>query len=108
MAAAVAAAVALGAEAVEMSENLFVRDNIFDALPALGVGIGFRERYRADMLLRRDEIDFLEITADHYLDATPDKLRELDLLAEHFTLIPHGLNLSLGSAEGVDEIRVCA
>jgi hypothetical protein len=46
--------------------------------------------------------DFLEITADHYLDATPHKERELDLLAEHFTLIPHGLDLSVGSAEGLD------
>jgi len=47
-------------------------------------------------------VDFLEITADHYFDATPEKLRELELLREHFTLIPHGLNLSLGSADGLD------
>lgn len=47
-------------------------------------------------------MDFLEITADHYFDATPEKLRELELLREHFTLIPHGLNLSLGSADGLD------
>ena len=32
----------------------------------------------------------------------PEKLRELDRLAEHFPLIPHGLDLSLGSAEGLD------
>jgi uncharacterized protein (UPF0276 family) len=72
-------------------------------LPKLGVGMGFREIYRGEAFLHRAEIDFLEITADHYLDATPKKLAELDLLAENFTLIPHGLNLSLGSAEGIDE-----
>lgn len=71
-------------------------------LPALGVGLGFREPLRGEIFLRRDEIDFLEITADHYLDATREKLRELDLLREHFTLIPHALDLSLGSAEGLD------
>lgn len=65
--------------------------------------MGFREVYRGETFLRRAEIDFLEITADHYLDATPKKLAELDLLAENFALIPHGLNLSLGSAEGIDE-----
>ena len=73
-----------------------------DHLPTLGVGFGFREPYRADVFLHRDRVDFLEITADHYLDASAEKLAELELLAGHFPLIPHGLNLSLGSAEGLD------
>ncbi|WP_165232820.1 DUF692 domain-containing protein [Aquisphaera insulae] len=73
-----------------------------EALPAVGVGLGFREPYRADVILNRDRVDFLEITADHYLDAPAAKIRELELLADHFTLIPHGLSLSLGSAEGLD------
>ncbi|MCY7377563.1 MAG: DUF692 domain-containing protein [Pyrinomonadaceae bacterium] len=73
-------------------------------LPHLGVGIGFREPFRADLFLHQDKIDFLEITADHYFDAHSKKLEELDLLKQHFPLIPHGLNLSLGSAEGIDEI----
>jgi uncharacterized protein (UPF0276 family) len=76
--------------------------SIVEGLPRLGVGIGFREPYRAELLLRGSGVDFLEITADHYLDAPPAKLGELDLLADRFTLIPHGLNLSLGSAEGLD------
>jgi uncharacterized protein len=74
------------------------------ALPTLGVGLGFREPFRAELFRRRERVDFLEITADHYLDASPEKERELALLAEHFTLIPHGLNLSLGSAEGLDSV----
>jgi uncharacterized protein len=72
-------------------------------LPNLGIGIGFREPFRADLFLHQEKIDFLEITADHYFDANPKKIEELDLLNEHFPLIPHGLNLSLGSAEGIDE-----
>jgi uncharacterized protein (UPF0276 family) len=70
--------------------------------PALGVGIGFREPFRTELFERRHAIDFLEITADHYFDAPPEKLAELELLADHFPLIPHGLDLSLGSADGVD------
>ncbi|MBS1797759.1 MAG: DUF692 domain-containing protein [Acidobacteria bacterium] len=70
--------------------------------PNLGVGLGFRERFRADVFLHREKIDFLEITADHYLDATPAKLDELKLLKENFRLVPHSLDLSLGSAEGID------
>ncbi len=72
-------------------------------LAKLGIGIGFREQFRADIFLNRDKIDFLEITTDHYLDAKPNKLDELKLLKEHFPLIPHSLELSLGSAEGIDE-----
>lgn len=72
------------------------------ALPVLGVGLGYRQPLRADLFRQGGSVDFLEITVDHYLDASREKERELKLLAEHFTLIPHGLNLSLGSAEGLD------
>ena len=68
------------------------------------VGLGFRPNFRAELFLHQDKVDFLEITADHYIDSTPQKLAELELLKQHFPLIPHGLSLSLGSAEGVDEI----
>lgn len=72
-------------------------------LKKLGIGIGFREQFRADIFLHREKIDFLEITADHYFDANVRKRNELEILNEHFKLIPHGLDLSLGSAEGIDE-----
>lgn len=71
--------------------------------PETKIGIGFREQFRADLFLNREKIDFLEVTSDHYLDAKPQKLEELKLLKEHFSLIPHSLELSLGSAEGIDE-----
>ena len=77
---------------------------MINELPKLGVGIGFREQFRAALFLHQKEIDFLEITADHYFDANQRKHEELELLKQHFPLIPHGLNLSLGSAEGIDEI----
>jgi uncharacterized protein (UPF0276 family) len=88
--AAVAAAVA-GAETMSFE------------LPALGVGIGFREPFRADLFRHRDGVDFLEITADHYFDSSDEKRAELELLAGHFPIIPHGLDLSLGGAEGIDD-----
>jgi hypothetical protein len=64
--------------------------------------MGFRQPYRSDLFLHRQDVDFLEIIADHYMDTDIEKQKELDLIAAHFTLIPHGLNLSLGSAEGLD------
>jgi uncharacterized protein (UPF0276 family) len=76
---------------------------MFSNLPTLGVGLGFREPFRGELFRNRAQVDFLEVTADHYLEASPAKERELELLEDHFTLIPHGLSLSLGSADGLDE-----
>ncbi|MGH9723136.1 MAG: DUF692 domain-containing protein, partial [Bryobacteraceae bacterium] len=76
-------------------------NSLFD-LPALGAGLGFRSELRSAIFLHRDALDFLEITADHYLDAPRQKLEELALLAGHFPLLSHSLKLSLGSAEGLD------
>ena len=73
-----------------------------NAAPWLGSGLGYRPQFRAELFENRARIDFLEIIADHYFDASPEKLAELDLLAAHFPLVPHGLDLSLGGAERLD------
>lgn len=73
-----------------------------DAAPALGSGLAYRPPFRADLFARRDEVDFIEIIVDHYLDASKEKLAELDLLRAHFPIVAHGLDLSVGSAEGLD------
>lgn len=71
-------------------------------LPNLGVGLAYRDVYRTDVFRNESEIDFLEITADHFFDPTPKTTELLRLLSERFPIIPHGLALSLGSAEGLD------
>ena len=63
--------------------------------------MGYRNVYREQTLAESDGIDFLEITADHFLGDSRDMSRQLDRLQEKFTLIPHGLCLSLASAEGL-------
>jgi uncharacterized protein len=68
----------------------------------LGVGIGFREPFLSELFLHRDKVDFLEIVAEHYLDRSLPKERELELLKAHFPIVPHAINLSVGSAEGLD------
>ncbi|MBD2355093.1 DUF692 domain-containing protein [Tolypothrix sp. FACHB-123] len=71
-------------------------------LPTLGAGLGFRQPFKSDLFLNRQQVDFLEIVAEHYLDSPWHKQQELELLAAHFPIIPHAINLSLGSAEGLD------
>ena len=75
---------------------------VHETLPVLGVGMGYRDPLCNDILQCRDKIDFLEITADHFLQSPAVRWRFLDKLCSKYTLIPHGLNLSLGSAEGLD------
>lgn len=77
--------------------------NVLSTLPHLGVGLGFRPSFLSELFCRQDTVDFLEVTSEHYLQATPEKKDELALLKDHFPIIPHGLNMSLGSAEGIDE-----
>jgi uncharacterized protein (UPF0276 family) len=65
----------------------------------LGAGLSLRRRHVADVLAHPASVDLLEIVADHYF--TPARRDELAVLNERFTLVPHGLELSLGSAAGV-------
>ncbi|MEK4034831.1 DUF692 domain-containing protein [Methylocystis sp. IM3] len=74
------------------------------AIDALGSGLGYRPQFRADLFASRSHVDFLEVIADHYLDASPEKLAELELLGAHFPIVAHGLDLSIGGADGVDPV----
>ena len=76
----------------------------FKNIPSLASGIGYREPWAKGLLSETGNgIDFLEITADHFIDSPKWKIDQLKELRQRFTLIPHGLDLSLGSAEGIDE-----
>lgn len=66
-------------------------------------GYSYRRAYAAETYANRERIDVLEIVADHFFDRSPACRRELEMLAEHFTLVPHGIDLSLGSADGPNE-----
>jgi uncharacterized protein len=99
----VGAGAAGGAVAEEVEEDV-VAKRVVEPLPNLGVGLGYRSAFGSDLFTHRDSIDFLEVIADHYYDASPPRQAELTLLEHNFPLVPHGLTLSLGSAEGMDEV----
>lgn len=64
--------------------------------------LGFREELKTDIFLNKSKYNYLEIILDHYLDSNSYKEKELEILQNNFTLLPHGLNLSLGSSQGID------
>lgn len=75
-------------------------------IPFLEVGMGFRNPFLPALWHHKREVDFLEIVADHYLEAKGQKREELGFLKENFVLIPHALDTSLGSSEGLFEPHV--
>ncbi len=79
---------------------------MLSSLPILGTGIGFRQPFLSKLFLHQEKVDFLEIIAEHYLNISVEKEKELELLTAHFPLVPHAINLSIGSAEGLDTAYV--
>ena len=79
----------------------------FEHIPILGSGLGYREPWYESLISAPgDKVDFLEITADHFMDAPNWKIDQLKELSEKFTLIPHALDLSLGTSEGINEAYI--
>jgi uncharacterized protein (UPF0276 family) len=75
---------------------------VYQNLPRLGAGLGYRQPLHRDILANAGRIDFLEFISDQYLYASPDRLARLLALRDQFPLIPHGVGLSVGTAEPLD------
>lgn len=67
------------------------------------LGLGWRPA-TAQLIATRTDIDFVEVIAESIGTATPAALEQLRL--GHTPVIPHGIGLSLGSAEGLDPGRL--
>ncbi|RQR67728.1 DUF692 domain-containing protein [Burkholderia sp. Bp9126] len=69
----------------------------------LGAGLGYRREIHDGLMAARSEVDFLEIITEKYISASRRGKDQLVELAEDFTLIPHGVSLSVGSARPVSK-----
>lgn len=69
-------------------------------------GVSYRSRWRADILAQPPGLDCLEVIAENYLDAPPERLAELDALRERYPVLPHGVGLSFGSDAPLDPKRL--
>lgn len=70
------------------------------------IGFSYRPKWRRDVLNSEAQADCIEIIAEHYLNASPEKLDELDQLAARCPLIPHGIGLSFGTDEALDSEKL--
>ncbi len=70
-------------------------------MPVLGVGLGYRPEIADQTLENRGKIDFLEVISENYIKAGVVQRNNL-ARAEAFQIIPHGVELSIGSTGEID------
>lgn len=76
-------------------------------LARLSAGLGYREEIAADLLRAPQAVDFVEVVAESCF-VKPAARREAHAIAEMWPVIPHGVKLSLGAAEGIEKDRAKA
>jgi uncharacterized protein (UPF0276 family) len=67
--------------------------------PFLGVGLGYRGELKQDLLANHSRLDFLELMLEHFMDMPPERMSDARLLSERFSIVVHGLELSIGTVE---------
>src|SRR5258708_29033309 len=69
---------------------------------ARAIGIGLRAPHVAGVTATRPALGWFEVHAENYLGGGP-ALAQLDAIRRDYPLSLHGVGLSLGTAEGVDD-----
>lgn len=67
-----------------------------------GAGIGLRAPHVAEVMATRPPVPWLEVHPENYMGGGP-AVRELERIRADYPLALHGVGLSLGSAEGIDD-----
>ena len=75
------------------------------AIPDLGVGVGFRPKHTADVLDRggSSDVAWYEVISENYMVPGGKPRNTLARLLERSTVVPHGVTLSIGAVERLDE-----
>jgi uncharacterized protein len=66
-------------------------------------GIGLRAPHYAELLARRPGVDFLEVHSENFFAAGGPAIEWLERFRAAYPISLHGVGLSLGSADGLDE-----
>jgi uncharacterized protein (UPF0276 family) len=74
-----------------------------DALPYLGYGLGLRVEHYEALLAQPSGVDWLEIVSENYLVHGGLPLAWLERFRERFPLVMHGVSMSIGSTDALDE-----
>ena len=76
--------------------------------PHLGFGLGLRSEHYLDLIDNehpdiQHSIDWLEILSENYMVAGGKPLYYLDKICERYPVVMHGVSLSIGSVDPLNE-----
>ena len=75
-------------------------------LPNLGIGLGLRTAHYSTIVDSRPAVDWFEIISDNYLRTAGRPLDFLEAIAASYPIVMHGVSLSIGSTDPLDETYV--
>ena len=82
----------------ELSPGLILMSNI----PDLGIGIGLRVEHYKEIFEEWPDLGFFEIISENFMVDAGLPLKNLDRILEKYTVVQHGVSLSIASAEQLD------
>jgi uncharacterized protein (UPF0276 family) len=75
---------------------------VIDHVDGFRAGVGLRTPHVAEVMAARPPVPWFEVHAENYLGGGPP-LRALEAVRRDYPIALHGVGLSLGSADGLDE-----
>jgi uncharacterized protein len=80
--------------------------NRFNAYARLGVGIGLRAPHVEHVLAERPAVAWFEIVAENFMVDGGRPRATLDRVSAHYPVVPHGVALYVGAAQGLDRAHL--
>jgi len=80
-----------------------MRHSDFESLPALGAGIGLRKQHFKELKKTELPVGWLEIVPENFMNFGGFPQAMLDLCASRWPIVSHGVNLSIGSTDPLNE-----
>lgn len=71
--------------------------------PSLGFGLGLRSEHYLDLIDNQHPVDWLEILSENYMIAGGKPLYYLDRICERYPVVMHGVSLSIGSVDPLNQ-----
>jgi len=73
------------------------------SIPDLGVGVGFRVPHYKHVLTNRPPMDWFEVISENFMVPGGMPRDNLKALCASYPVVPHGVSLSIGSTDALDE-----
>src|SRR5258708_26449161 len=73
-----------------------------NAIPDLGVGVGFRTPHARHVLRERPPMDWFEVISENYFAEGGIQRANLEALRNSYRVVPHGVSLSIGGTDALD------